>query len=376
VLGAGGAATAAALLAACGGGSSSSSGGAQKEQAPGLLAKAEDTSKQARTGGTLKMDNPADPPHFDPQLLTLPAAAATSFIFNKLLQVRPGVNEVTDGSMQGDLAESWEFSPDKLTLTMKIRADAGTPPSQAPVNGRNLDAEDVVFSWKRWAAMGTNRSDLVNDVNPAAPVLSFTAPDAKTIVIKLKEPNASIFSGFSSQLQGQFFIMPREADGGFDVRRNPIGAGTYYLSQYTPSASVEYTRNPKSYDKQAYAAKIETPIISENAQVVAQLVAGGVHAHYTRVNSENVLQIKRDAPLIALYQTLMGSVGTTVMFGFKATPAEKTPFRDVRVRQAYSMSIDRDLYLDTFANVGKFKAEGLPVDTAWKSAMLPSDYKG
>src|SRR4051794_13025994 len=84
----------AAFLAACGGSDSSSSGGSSsatpKAEPSGLLAKKEDTTKTAKTGGVLKMDNPADPPHFDPQALTLPAAAATTFIFNRLMGVKPG----------------------------------------------------------------------------------------------------------------------------------------------------------------------------------------------------------------------------------------------------------------------------------------------
>ena len=57
---------------------------------------------------------------------------------------------------------------------MKIRPNVGTPPTQAPLNGRNLDAQDVLFSWNRWKASGTNRFDLVNEVNPAAPVMSIS----------------------------------------------------------------------------------------------------------------------------------------------------------------------------------------------------------
>lgn len=362
-----------AFLAACGGGGE----GGVKQEVSSLLAKKEDTTKQAKRGGTLKMTNPADPPHFDPHLLTLPAAAATTFIFTKLMKVKPGILQISDGTIEGDMVESWEFSPDRTTLTMRLRPNLGTPPTQAPLNGRNLDSQDVVFSWNRWKATGTNRFDLVNDVNPAAPVLSLTAPDARTVVIKLKEPIASILAGFSSQLQGQFFIVPKEAEGGFDIRRNPMGAGSYYLSDYTPSANIVYTRNPNHFDKStAFPERIETPIISESAQVIAQLIAGGVYTHYTTVSPDSVLQIKKDAPAIGLYQTDIANVGVTTFFGFKATPPERTPFRDVRVRQAFSIALDRDLYLDTFGNVGKFKSEGLPVNTAWNSALAPSDYKG
>jgi peptide/nickel transport system substrate-binding protein len=317
--------------------------------------------------------NPADPPHFDPHLLTLPAAMAVSLIFNKLLSVKPGIKEISDGTIESDLAESWEFSPDKLTLTMKIRKDAGTPPNQAPLNGRKLDSSDVVYSWDRWAATGSSRSDLVNSVNPAAPVMSLTATDANTIQVKLKEPISSILSGFSSQAQGQYFILPKEADS-FDVKKNPIGAGAYYLSEYIPSSKLTYTRNPNSYDKNSYPDKIETPIITENAQVIAQLVAGGIYTHYTPVPPDSVVQVKRDQPKIALYKTDIANVGTSVFFGFRQ--GDKAPFKDERLRQAFSMAMDRDLYLDTWANISKFKADGLEVETKWNTAARPSDYKG
>jgi peptide/nickel transport system substrate-binding protein len=340
-----------------------------------LLAKAEDTSAQAKYGGTLITTNPADPPHFDPHLLTLPAAAATTFIFNKLLRTKPGVLEPTDGSTEADLAESWEFSPDNLTLTLKIRQDAGTP-DDGPLAGRKLDADDVVFSWNRWAASGSNRQDLVNSVNPAAPILSLEATDNTTVVIKLREPTASILAGLSSQLQGQFFIVPREAEGGFDIAKDPHGAGAYSLEEYVPSARLAYARNPNSYDKRSYPDRFETPIITENAQVIAQIVAGNIHTHYQRFPADSVLDIKGDQDQIALYQTPIASVGVTTFFGFKADPPERSPFRDERVRQAWSRAIDIDTFIDAFGNVSRFEDAGLPVETKWNSAMLPSDYAG
>src|SRR5690606_16958544 len=188
--------------------------------------------------------------------------------------------------IEGDFAESWELSPDNLTLTLKIRQDAGTP-DNGPTNGRVLDAEDVVFSWNRWAATGSNRQDLVNAVNPSAPVLSHEATDSHTIVMQLNAPTASILSAISSQAQGQFFIMPKEADGGFDPRSTSAGAGAYYMNEYLASSRLEFTRNPNSYDEKSYPEKIQQFIIPETAQVVAQLIAGNVHLHYTALSPDS-----------------------------------------------------------------------------------------
>jgi peptide/nickel transport system substrate-binding protein len=354
---------------------SGSSGGPAPTEEPGILAKREDTSSQAVAGGTLITDNPAEPSTFDPHFLTLPGAAAVSLIYNKLFGITPGVLETTAGEIEPDLAESWEYSADHLTLTVKIRQDAGTPPNQAPLNGRNLDAEDVLYSWKRWAEVGNASSDLMNAKNPAAPVLSLEATDKNTIVLKLAKPSASLQASLASQLQGQFFILPRESESGYDPRSEPKGAGAYYLSEHIPSSRLVYTRNPNNYDKQSYPEEISTPIITETAQVTAQLVAGQLYSHYTRVSPENVLIIKGDAPDIGLYQTDIANLGVTVFFGFKAD-SEDAKFRDVRIRQAFSMAMDRDLYADVVGNVSKFADEGLPVDTAWNAGLAPSDYAG
>jgi peptide/nickel transport system substrate-binding protein len=383
-----GGAAAAAFLAACGGddddggtsgsGSTPSAGttpGAAPTQESGLLATREDTTGQAVKGGTLISTNPADPPHFDPHLLTLPAAAATSLLFNKLLKVKPGVLQTADGTIEPDFASDWELSGDSLTLTLKIRQDAGTPEGP-PLNGRKLDAEDVVFSWNRWAATGSARQDLVNAVNPAAPILSLEATDSQTVVIKLREPTASILAAISPNLQGQFFIVPREADGGFDVGKDPHGGGAYFLEEYKPSAGLTYARNPNGYDQFTYPDKIQTPIITENAQVVAQMIAGNILTHYRAFPPEDVLDIKRQEDRISLYDSPFADVGVTTFYGFKAGPLERAPFRDERVRQAWSRAMDRDLYITTFANVDRFADEGLEAQMAWNSAMRPSDYAG
>jgi peptide/nickel transport system substrate-binding protein len=62
------------------------------------------------------------------------------------------------------------------------------------------------------------------------------------------------------------------------------------------------------------------------------------------------------------------SPGNTLQFGVTATEANK-PFKDERVRQAMSMAIDRDAYIDVFRNLKKFQSEGLAVKGYWYTAI-------
>jgi peptide/nickel transport system substrate-binding protein len=80
-----------------------------------------------------------------------------------------------------------------------------------------------------------------------------------------------------------------------------------------------------------------------------------------------LLTVKREEPRILIYQNDFSANTTELTFG--VLPEGKSPFLDERVRQAYSMSWDRDAYLDTFNNVSNFSKEGLTVESRWNSVV-------
>src|SRR3954451_16615445 len=178
-----GAAVGSALLAACGGSDSGNSG----QQAASFVIPANDDSKSAIKGGVYKGISPLNLLQIDPHQ---PGGhiGVVRRVYSQLFRVKDGYLEQANGDIEGDLFESWELSPDKLTLTAKLRPNAHWA-QVAPTNGRSVTTQDIVFTWDRFRNTASRRSDVVNAVNPYAPVLSLTAADDKTIVIKLKEPN-------------------------------------------------------------------------------------------------------------------------------------------------------------------------------------------
>src|SRR5688572_17594845 len=177
----------AAFLAACGGGSD---GG--RQEAAGLVAKMDDTSNRAKPGGVLVDSRNADTSSLDPFASnSLVTSGINAFVYGRLTKLEHGRLADPSGEVVGELAESWEWSPDRLTLTMKLRPNVKFH-NLPPVNGRVMDVDDVVYSWKRFSDTGLLRSELVNSVNPEAPVLSLSAADSRTIVFKLKEPVAFV----------------------------------------------------------------------------------------------------------------------------------------------------------------------------------------
>jgi peptide/nickel transport system substrate-binding protein len=351
-------------LAACGGSDNASSGG----ESSGILTKPVDTSKQAMRGGTSKWYYPAEPNGFDVVGGQAPLNPLKNNAYGQFTNQVAGRLEPSKREVSGDMAESWEWSPDGLTLTMKLRQGVKWH-NKAPVNGRLMDMEDVLFSWERYAAKGSDRGSLVNAASPQAPVLSATATDSRTIVFKLKDPLVYLLNAFAATGTGRPIIVPKETDSTFDIRRDMIGTGPWVMTSYSPSVGITWDRNPDYYDKEfPLLGKLETPTITEYATGLAQLKAGNLY-HYL-VRAEEILPIKRDIPDLNVYSIVPNLIsgGDALRFGTTPTPANK-PFMDERVRQALSMAHDRDLFIDAFYNVKTFEAEGLPVNTYWYTSI-------
>jgi len=202
-----------------------------------------------------------------------------------------------------------------------------------------------------------------NELNKDASIVSVTAADSRTVVIKLAYPSVSILP-----LVGFFFywqLQPREADGGFDPRSTMRGSGPWMLDDYKPSASFHYKKNPNFFRKdRPFVDAVDLPIISEYAQGLAQLKAGRLH--YFAVRAEDVIQTKQDVSSLNLYSTATFPSGSNIVF-FALKPG--SIWQDDRLRQALSMQIDRDLYIGTMFNVEKFKTQGLPVETRWNTVF-------
>jgi peptide/nickel transport system substrate-binding protein len=360
----------AALLAACGGGGSDTRG-----DASGIVVQSTDTTAKANRNGTLKERGNGDPPTLDIFTANNPHNSMGPHVYSALVRTRPYPKGGDDETV-GDLAETWERSADGLQLTLKLRANAKFH-NKAPLNGRVFDAQDAIFSWERFATKGSSRSGVANSANPQAPVLSVTATDARTIVIKLKEPIVYAIGLFTSSSSGGIVMIPKETDTTYNIGTEMIGTGPFVLENYTPSVGVTFVRNEEYWDKDAaLVARIEKPMVTEYSAAIAQLKAGnmysfGSYAPLSRLVLEDVLPIKREEPRLLIYEADPASPapasGTITNFGW--LPAGKSPFMDERVRQAFSMAIDRDLYLDTFSNKAAFAAEGLPINSYWGSVL-------
>src|SRR5205814_10507027 len=97
-----------------------------------------------------------DPPGFDPyQTISYKAHIALSFARSRLLRHKAGPSVVPGAfPIEGDLAESWT-QPSETTYVFKLRKGVKWQ-NKPPVNGRELTADDVVFSVNQFLTVKGN----------------------------------------------------------------------------------------------------------------------------------------------------------------------------------------------------------------------------
>jgi len=360
-LAAGGAATAGAFLIAACGGDDGQDGGDSGSGSGGLIRQPVDETKEAKRGGTYKDLRTLDVTHWDRHLL---AGTGSGGIESQLFRNEPAFMETPKLAFTGDLVDSWEFSPDRLQLTVKLKDT--TVHNKPPANGRKVDSEDIATSYQRFEKVGIVRGAFANSVNPSAPIISMTALDAKTVAIKLAQPLAGILAILADTV-GMYFI-PKEADVGYDTRTTAIGFGPWEVAEHTPSAGIKWRKNQGHYiANKIHVDQRETAIIPDPATRLSQLIAGNIHSF--AVEQQDVLPTKRQVPELDLYEGDPAYQFNHIKFGWNPALGSEAPFRDKRVRQAFSRAIDRDLFLDVLYNVPTFEADGLPVGKYWHSSV-------
>jgi ABC-type transport system substrate-binding protein len=353
------------------GGSSGATGTTGGSSSPsGLITQPENTLSKAKAGGVIRDFYTAELTHMD-ALLSNSASTVnliSVFAYPRLMKFKVVESPATnDGTLtEGETAESFEVSPDGLTVTLKLRQPMLWD-KQAPTSGRQIDAEDVLFSFKKYSEVNPGAPYLASSAAPGAAIDSLEAPDASTIVMNLNRPEPilpTLLAGWDV-----LYIMPRESDGGFDPKTEIRGHGPWLLEEYVSSSHTNWKRNPDYYQKdRPFPDRMERVLVPEYAARLAQFKAGNIYTFVA--GNEDIVQTKKDVPKAVIYQDPIFSSMTSapnIIFGYEG----ESIFRDTRVRQAVSMAIDREAYAEVIENLSRFAADGIDVTWGYNSQISP-----
>jgi peptide/nickel transport system substrate-binding protein len=281
-----------------------------------------------------------DPPHFDPHVTrNFMTNTALSFVYNKLLRHKVGP-DVPPGTfiVEPDLAERWE-SPDDTTYIFYLRKGVKWH-NKPPVNGRELVAEDVKFSFDRFLTVpGNPERQLLESVDRVEVV------DRYTVKFLLKEPFVWLLDILANAMC-MWIVAPEvgEKYGDFKKVETAIGTGPFLLESYEPNVKTVFKRNP-DYFRQGlpYIDGVEWLVVPDESTGLAMYRTGqldtGPGGNWS-VRQEDLEALKKSHPHLR-YQDMLAINSTTIWMR-----TDQPPFNDVRVRRAISQAVDRQALIE------------------------------
>ncbi len=247
----------------------------------------------------------------------------------------------------GSLAESWTL-PDTQTIIFNLRHGVKWQ-NKPPINGRELTAEDVVWNINR--NFTSPKAYLYGAFPPALRPTSWRAIDRYTVEVKVPKES----QGLMLVMIGDFMWMvpPDTVNTYGDMTnwKNVAGTGPFVLTDYVPASSVTYSRNPTYWkmdpvhpDKQLpYVDKLKTLIISDTSTQQAALRTGKLD-RLDALEHEDAMSMMNTAPDLK-YKKYLPSMNP-VLAG--RTDKAELPFKDIRVRQALNMAINKQEIVKTY----------------------------
>ena len=235
------------------------------------------------------------------------------------------VKPMPAGVNTASLAESWTTSPDGLTYEFVLRKGARFH------NGDPVTAEDVKFSFDRYkGAAAKLLHDRVREVQIV---------DPGRVRFHLKEPWPDFMTFYGTSATGAAWIVPKKyvekvGDDGF--KKAPIGAGPYRVVSFTPGVELVMEAFAGYWRKVPSVKRLVFRSMPDETTRAAALKAGDVDIVYL-LSGPLAEEVKR-TPGLRLAAAMPPGV---VFLDLPEQWDPKSPWHDLRVRQAAGYALDR-----------------------------------
>ncbi|MBI2886458.1 MAG: hypothetical protein HYY02_04545 [Chloroflexi bacterium] len=297
----------------------------------------------------------ADPPSLDLHKENVINLVRTiSGAFNNILRHDPFDRE----KLVPELAEKWEISPDGKTMTFHLRKGVRFH------SGDALTAADVKFSLDRIRGAlkeGPGGLSLAPRKDFLVSVASIETPDDSTVVVKLTRAQASVTEFLANGWNPIYSKTWVEA--GHNPAKEINGTGPFKLKQYVTGTNIEFVKNENYWSKGLpYLDGLKTFIIPDQNTAFAALRTGQVLSASVTPEQEMTLQpeIVKGASTLTLVTVPRGQTTAQLFMNVK-----RSPFDDLRVRQAITLAADREDFI---------KIAGARQGTVVSGWLIPGTY--
>lgn len=359
-----------ALLIACGGEPRKNSQGQKDKYRPENIV----------DGGTLVVGIPGGPDALNPlTALSKPAKDIISLLFRKLGEMN---NDLESFSPQ--LAKSWSFSKDSLSITFNLQSNVtwhdGTP----------FTSEDVVFTYN----MQIDPQVAWVNISFKERISTVKAVNDSTVVFEFRDKNPTMLR---DAIEG--YIVPEHLLAGIspdriaeaEFNRNPIGTGPFKFVQWKTQQSIELEKFTDYYvEGKPHLNKVIFQFVPNSISLWQQVQSGDVGfmegvppRDFARLKEEwtegetnirpitflgrmydfigwNLIDPENYAKVMAEYDDNAGKIDLD-----KLLKPNKL-FGSQKVRAALTMAIDRSTISDVVNQKMAIKMDG-PIPMIWSA---------
>lgn len=252
--------------------------------------------------------------------------SAANYIFNGLVRYDKNLK------LEGELAESWEVSPNGKKITFRLRKNVKWH-DNVP-----FTSDDVMFTYRK----------MIDPKTPTAygeafkQVRRVANPDPYTVIVEYDKPYAPSMESWGLN------ILPKHLLEKYpDIKQSPlnksrpIGTGPYKFIEWKPGEKIVFEANPDYFEGKPYIARVVTRVIPDQATMFLELKSGGIDQmtltplqHSKQTDTEEFRKNFRKYRYLGFAYTYLG---------FRL---DHPFFKEKRVRQAISHAINKRELID------------------------------
>jgi oligopeptide transport system substrate-binding protein len=300
----------------------------------------------------LEYGNTVDPESIDPATSSLVSEDhILGDLFTGLTQYDPASNPIPG------IATSWETSPDGLTWTFHLRHSKWS-------DGTDLTADDFVYTVRRAVDPKTaseyanllyvlKNAEAVNNGKAPLTALGVEAPDPYTVRFHLEHPAPYFLYITTHQV---IYPVPRHVvekwGGRWTEPAHWVSNGPYKMTYFKLGDRLQAVKNPYFYDAPSVCIDRINYYPTIDSVSAERRVKRGELDFNDDIQSNRIAFLRRPNQMPAYVRTNTWLGTTYLAFNGKRVPALK----DVRVRQALAMAIDRDFITQKLMRGGQADA--------------------
>jgi len=295
---------------------------------PGNAAWAQSPGQPVR-GGILTASLFPEPPSLNlglqpTQTVQLPG----SKVYESLLTFSPDLQPLPS------LAKSWSVSSDQLAWTFQLQQGVKWH------DGKPFTSADVVFSYQHILKNSSSLRPLLENTE------EITAPDAHTVVFKLKQPYSPFLYTFDISIAA---ILPKHLYEGTDFASNPhnnapVGTGPFKFAKWERGSYIELVRNPEYWrEGLPYLDGITFRVIPDAASRRTAMEQGTIMQMLpTEFEPSDIAAFEKNKNI----KKIVGGYEYWAPVNWIEMNNSVLPFNDKRFRQALMHALDRQFIID------------------------------